>query len=175
MQTYHLNYWLCLAPLHKVIHLVYSSFQAYCSLEGHSEVRTPSFLETCCGNQASWTMDQRWAFIQICLCLQIKKYLWKTNLLCIELLGGCCMAAGSWGFLFMTGGGHIPDTTWGGMLAMLGGMFGPMLGPIFGPILGPYGRAPIWFGGILPGGMPLYGDPAPCPAIGFIGPIPTPG
>lgn len=58
MQTYHLNYWLCLAPLHKVIHLVYSSLQAYCSLGGHSEVRTPSFLETCCGTQASWTMEQ---------------------------------------------------------------------------------------------------------------------
>lgn len=54
----------------------------------------------------------------------------------MELEGGCCMAAGSWGFLFMPGGGHM-EPTWGGMLPMLGGMLGPMLGPMFGPIPGP--------------------------------------
>lgn len=98
--------------------------------------------------------------------LSVIKYASLTNLLCREFVAGCCMAAGSWGFLFMPGGGHIPEPTWGGMLPMLGGM----LGPIFEP----YGRAPIWLGGILPGGMPVYGCPPPCPAIGFIGPMPGP-
>lgn len=59
LQPHHLNCWLCWALLHKVSHLVCSSFQAYYSLEGHSEVQTPSFPETCCGNQASWTMGQK--------------------------------------------------------------------------------------------------------------------
>lgn len=54
-------------------------------------------------------------------------------LLSMELLEGCCRAAGSWGFLFIPGGGHIPELTWGGMLPMFGGMFGPMPGPILGP------------------------------------------
>lgn len=58
-------------------------------------------------------------------------------LLCMEFVAGCCMAEGSGGFLFIPGGGHIPELTWGGMLPMLGGMFGPMLGPILGPMLGP--------------------------------------
>lgn len=57
----------------------------------------------------------------------------ETNLLCMEFVAGCCRAVVSGGFLFMPGGGPIPEPTWGGMLPMLGGMFGPMLGPILGP------------------------------------------
>lgn len=45
-------------------------------------------------------------------------------LLCMELEGPWCME-GPPSFLFMPGGGHIPDPTWAGIP--------PMLGPIPGP------------------------------------------
>lgn len=63
--------------------------------------------------------------------------LYRTDLLCMEFEEGCCMDAGSWGFLFMPGGGHIPEPTWGGMLPMFGGILGGMFGPMLGPMLGP--------------------------------------
>lgn len=42
-----------------------------------------------------------------------------TYRLCMELVAGCGMGVGSWGFLLITGGGHIPEPTCGGMLPWL--------------------------------------------------------
>lgn len=51
-----------------------------------------------------------------------------TYLLCMEFEGPWCME-GPLSFLFMPGGGHMPDPTWGGMLPMLEPMLELMLGP----------------------------------------------